>query len=226
VTHKSALKSYSQKFTDFSPKMFAINIFGRGYGSKRRTYESKRSFSSKKAKWHPYENHTLAVAANYPCFDTLFGTLPKMLGKGTHIMSGCGAGHGDSVAGRQHKRLDPCDRGNRLLSRLPTPSRVPWRSGEDLLVSPNTPQQKTPQGIEVHGHKGIARNQDAVTGPEEGNMARRVARRGNALPIRKAWETSAWIKRARDILETRLRKHRLPPPPRQSAHHRQDDPPV
>ena len=39
----------------------------------------------------------------------------------------------------------------------------------------------------MNGQDGIARDQDAVTGPEEGDVARRMARRGNALPIWKAW---------------------------------------
>ena len=168
--------------------------------------------------------NTLAVAVNSPGFDTLFGTSPKMIGEGTHITCGCRPGHGESVAGRKHTRLDPCDRGNRLLGRSPTPCCVPWRSGDDLLVAPNTPQQKPPQGIEVHGHKSIACDQDAITGPEEGNMPRCVTRRGNALPIRKGWETSLRIKRASDVLKTRLREHRLTSALRQSAHHRQDDP--
>ena len=99
-----------------------------------------------------------------PALYTLFGTLPKMIGKGTHITCCCRASHGDSVAGRQYKRLDPCDRGNRLLCCSPTPGRVPWWSGESLLVAPQTPQQKPPQGIEIHSHQGIACDQDAVTG--------------------------------------------------------------
>ena len=138
-----------------------------------------------------------------PVFSPLFGTLPKMIGKSTQLRCGSATAHGESVAACQYTRLKPYERGDRLLSCSPTPCRVPRRSRESLLVSPKTPQQETPQGIQVNGQNGITRDQDAVTGPEEGNMARCVARCGYVFPARKVWDARTWIKRARYNLETR-----------------------
>ena len=71
-------------------------------------------------------------------------------------------GHGRSVAGRQHLRLEPGERGNGLLRRRPVPGRDPRRARNPLLE----PQQ-IPQGIEIEGQHRIAGDQDPVAGPEK-----------------------------------------------------------
>ena len=85
----------------------------------------------------------------------------KALGEGAQLRRRR-SGHGRSVAGRQHLRVKPGQRGNGLLRRRPVPGRDPRRARNPLLE----PQQ-IPQGIEIEGQHRITRDQDPVTGPEK-----------------------------------------------------------
>src|SRR6266487_1421162 len=61
---------------------------------------------------------------------------------------------GNITGSDRQTRLQPCERDHRLLGSSPPPGRVPRRPGESLLVSSNTPQQETPQGVQVNGQDG------------------------------------------------------------------------
>ena len=129
-------------------------------------------------------------------------------------------GHGRSVAGRQHLRLEPGERGNGLLRRRPVPGRDPRRARNPLLE----PQQ-IPQGIEIEGQHRIAGDQDPVAGPEKETCPGGMARGGDALPVRKPRNASFWIEGLRRLGDACLRRHPGRTPGNE-AHQRPDQPPA
>jgi len=143
------------------------------------------------------------------------GGTGEAIGEGMQVACNSSSGHRDAVTGREHAGFEPRECDNGILRSPPIPARHIWGQQDPLLAGQQTPQEC--------GQHGVAGDHHTVALGEEDDVARRMARGGDTLPVRKTRNAGTLVwKGTRGVFEVRS-GHPLKRPPRQQAHQHDDE---